>query len=54
MHKSVDRGMKRRSPNERYYYLSIDEKVVHKGHDYISGLSEESLSVRYASHRCRR
>lgn len=42
MHRSVDRGMSRREPTDRYYYLSIDEKSVQKGHEYISVLSDEA------------
>jgi transposase len=45
MHRSVERGMKRRDPTELYQYLSIDEKAVHKGHDYISILSDESCGI---------
>lgn len=37
--------MSRRDKAERYYYLSIDEKAVHKGHDYISILSDEATGV---------
>ena len=45
MHRSVKRGMQRRAVSERYYYLSIDEKSVHKGHDYISILSDEATGI---------
>ena len=45
MHRAVERGMSRRDKAERYYYLSIDEKAVHKGHDYISILSDEATGV---------
>jgi transposase len=45
MHNAVKLGMSRRSTAERYYYLSIDEKAVHKGHDYISILSEENTGI---------
>ena len=45
MHQSVELGLSRRSPEERYYYLSIDEKAVHRGHDYISILSDEQTGV---------
>jgi transposase len=41
MHRAVKIGLSRRTPDERYYYLSIDEKAVHGGHDYISILSDE-------------
>jgi transposase len=45
MHRAVLIGLSRRSKDERYYYLSIDEKAVHKGHDYISILSDEPTGV---------
>jgi transposase len=45
MHNAVKIGLSRRSPDERYYYLSIDEKSVHKGHDYISILSDEQTGI---------
>jgi transposase len=45
MHQSVELGLSRRSPSDRYYYLSIDEKAVHKGHHYISILSDEQSGV---------
>ena len=45
MRRAVDLGLSRRSNDERYYYLSIDEKAVHKGHDYISILSDEQSGV---------
>jgi transposase len=45
MHRAVKIGLSRRDPEERYYYMSIDEKAVHKGHDYISILSEESSGI---------
>jgi transposase len=45
MQRSVERGMKRRDKTEIYQYLSIDEKAVHKGHDYISILSNESSGI---------
>ena len=45
MHQSVDLGLSRRSAEDRYYYLSIDEKAVHRGHDYISILSDEQTGV---------
>lgn len=45
MHRAVERGMSRREGSERYYHLSIDEKAVHKGHDYISVLSDEATGV---------
>lgn len=45
MHNFVDRGMSKRSQDERYYYLSIDEKSVSRGHDYFSILSDEGTGV---------
>jgi transposase len=45
MHKSVERGLTRRTGNEEYYYLSIDEKAVKKGHKYISILSDELTGI---------
>ena len=30
---------------DSYYYLSIDEKAVHKGHDYVSILSDEQTGI---------
>jgi transposase len=45
MHRGVKLGLSRRSKDERYYYLSIDEKAVHKGHDYISILSDEQTGI---------
>ena len=34
MHQAVALGLRRRSPEERYYYLSIDEKAVQRGHNF--------------------
>jgi len=45
MHRFVERGLANRSVDERYYYLSIDEKAVHKGHNYISVLSDEGSGI---------
>ncbi|MDL2262625.1 ISL3 family transposase [Bacteroidales bacterium OttesenSCG-928-I21] len=45
MHRSVAIGLSRRSSDERYYYLSFDEKAVHKGHDYITVLSDEQTGI---------
>jgi len=45
MQRSVELGLSRRSSDDRYYYLSIDEKAVQKGHDYISILSDEQTGV---------
>jgi transposase len=41
MQHSVALGLSRRSGDERYYHLSIDEKSIKKGHEYISILSDE-------------
>ena len=45
MHNFFERGISKRSSDERYYYLSIDEKAVSRGHDYFSILSDESTGV---------
>jgi transposase len=45
MHIGVKRGLSRRSQNDRYYYLSIDEKATRKGHNYISILSDEQTGI---------
>ena len=45
MHRSVQIGLSRRISSERYYYLSFDEKSVHRGHDYITILSEEQTGI---------
>ena len=45
MHRGVNLGLSRRGQDERYYWLSIDEKSVHKGHDYISILSDEQTGI---------
>jgi transposase len=45
MHKFVERGMSKRSLDDRYYYLSIDEKALSRGHKYFSILSYESTGV---------
>jgi transposase len=45
MHQSVTLGLSRRSNEDRYYDLSVDEKAVHKGHDYISILSDQQSGV---------
>ena len=42
MHRSVERGMQRRDNTEVYEHLSIDEKAVHTGHEYISIISDEA------------
>ena len=45
MHRGVKLGLSRRSHDERYYYLSIDEKAVGKGHNYVSILSDEQADI---------
>ena len=45
MHRSVERGMQRRDNTEVYEHLSIDEKAVHKGHEYISIISDEASGI---------
>ena len=45
MHRAVELGLSRRSNDDRYYYLSIDEKAVLKGHEYISILSDEMSGI---------
>jgi transposase len=42
MQRAVSIGLSRRDPDERYYYLSFDEKAVKKGQEYITVLSDES------------
>jgi transposase len=45
MHQAVQIGMSRRTTEDRYYYLSIDEKSVHRGQDYVTILSEEGTGI---------
>jgi transposase len=45
MHKAVAIGLSRRTGDEKYYYLSIDEKAVKRGHEYITILSDESTGT---------
>jgi transposase len=45
MHKAVKLGLSRRRESDRYYYLSIDEKAIHRGHDYVSILSDEQTGI---------
>jgi len=45
MHKSVAFGLSQRTDSEQYYYLSIDEKAVKKGHKYVSILSCEQTGI---------
>lgn len=45
MHKAASRGLKKRSKNIIYKHISIDEKAVKKGHEYITILSDEQTGV---------
>lgn len=45
MHRFVERGLKNRDVNTRYHYLSIDEKAIHRGHSYVSVLSDEASGI---------
>jgi hypothetical protein len=45
MHRSVALGLSRRSETTCYYSLSIDEKAVHKGHKYVSILSDSQTGI---------
>jgi len=45
MHKSTARGLQKRSKNILYKHISIDEKAVKKGHEYISILSDEQTGI---------
>lgn len=45
MHKSVERGLSARSIEDRYHYLSIDEKAIKRGHSYVSILSDEATGI---------
>ncbi len=45
MYRAVERGLKRRSKNTLYKHISIDEKSIKKGHEYISILSDEMTGV---------
>jgi transposase len=45
MHKSTARGLEKRSKSILYKHISIDEKAVKKGHEYISILSDEMTGV---------
>jgi transposase len=40
MHRAVARGMERRDADEIMKHLGIDEKSIHKGHSYMSILSD--------------
>lgn len=45
MGKAVERGISRRSKRIKYTHVSIDEKAVKKGHEYITILSDEMTGV---------
>ena len=45
MSRAVALGLRRRAPDSRYYYLSIDEKSILKGHKYITVLSDEQTGI---------
>jgi len=45
MHNSVERGLKRRLTNLKYYHLSLDEKSFKKGHNYITVLSDSESGI---------
>ena len=45
MQRAVKRGLDRRDNTELYQYLSIDEKAVHRGHEYVSILSDEGSGL---------
>lgn len=45
LYRGVERGLKRRSKKVEYHHISIDEKAIGKGHDYITVLSDEQTGV---------
>lgn len=45
VHRAVLRGLESRNKGEQYHFLSIDEKSVKKGHEYISILSDEQSGI---------
>lgn len=45
LYKGVERGKKRRSKKIAYAHISIDEKSVKRGHEYISILTDEQTGV---------
>lgn len=45
LYRGVERGLKRRSKQTVYRHISIDEKAVKRGHEYISILSDEQTGV---------
>jgi len=45
LYRGVERGKQRRSKKLFYAHISIDEKAVKRGHEYISILSDEQTGV---------
>ena len=45
MHRSVDRGLKRRPENPSFAHLSIDEKSFKRNHKYVTVLSSPTVGV---------
>jgi transposase len=45
LYRGVARGLKRRSKRLEYQHISIDEKSIGKGHNYLSILSDEQTGV---------
>lgn len=45
MYQSVARGLKWRSAIKMYPHLSIDEKSIHKNHDYVSILTDQDTGM---------
>ena len=45
MHRTVERSKISESDSDLYYYLSIDDKTVSKGHDYISILYDVATGI---------
>ena len=45
IHRSVERGMKRRPKDVAFSHLSIDEKSFKRGHQYVTVLSSRPLKI---------
>ncbi|MBL4745623.1 MAG: ISL3 family transposase [Flavobacteriaceae bacterium] len=45
IHTSVKRGLSKRSENQRFPHLSIDEKAFKKGHNYVTVVSDPSTGI---------
>ncbi len=45
LYRGVERGLKRRSKKLEYQHISIDEKAIGRGHEYITVLSDEQSGV---------